>query len=237
MSKSNIKIGDIFESNYCGKYEILEHIGSDINRRYKFIINFIDTGFITTTTSDLIKSGQIKDYFYKNVCGVGFLGCNTKIFNDKQFFKRAYNNWKNIISRCYNKNDPNYMKYGYKGTYVDYRWHNFSVFYNDIQLISGFDRERYIKSEIELDKDIKQIKSDSKVYSFKTCLFVEVNINRGYRSLVMNKNILAISPNNEKIIFNNINKFAKDNNLTSPNIHNCMNTNKTHKGWSFKTIM
>jgi hypothetical protein len=45
---------------------------------------------------------------------------------------RFYKIWKNIKSRCLNKNTPNYERYGGRGITVHSSWMKFKNFYNDM---------------------------------------------------------------------------------------------------------
>lgn len=46
--------------------------------------------------------------------------------------KRIYRRWTSMMSRCYNKNSPNYKNYGERGIGVCARWNNFENFYEDM---------------------------------------------------------------------------------------------------------
>lgn len=51
------------------------------------------------------------------------------------------------------------------------------------------------------------------------------------------KTIKGINPSGEEFIFNNVNKFSKEHNLSAPNISMVLNgRNKTHNGWRFILI-
>lgn len=65
-------VGKIFKTNTCGKVEVVKFSHTDSHR--KFLIKFLDTGFMTTATSYDIRHGRIKDPFHPTVYRVGCLG-------------------------------------------------------------------------------------------------------------------------------------------------------------------
>lgn len=45
---------------------------------------------------------------------------------------RAWRTWKNMLTRCYNKNDQAYKRYGGRGIIVSPEWHTFQRFFKDM---------------------------------------------------------------------------------------------------------
>lgn len=69
----------------------------------------------------------------------------TESKNCKVKYKKAYNAWKKIKQRCYNKKVHNYHRYGGRGIEVCDRWrYSFVNFYNDIgnMLIGNLEIDR-----------------------------------------------------------------------------------------------
>lgn len=85
------------------------------------------------------------------VYGIGYIE-KIKITSD---IKPYYQRWKNMISRCYNAKDVSYKKYGARGVCVSEGWLCFDNFYSDIKLLKGWDEQKFLNSEIQLDKDKK----------------------------------------------------------------------------------
>jgi hypothetical protein len=57
----------------------------------------------------------------------------TKTFGLRKEFMSEYNSWKNMVYRCYDKNNPRYDKYGRKGIIVCPEWINsFEQFLKDM---------------------------------------------------------------------------------------------------------
>lgn len=81
--------------------------------------------------------------------------------------------WRAIISRCYNKNDISYCRYGAKGVVVCDEWRNdFMAFYK-------WAIENGWQKGLQIDKDIK---GDGKLYSPGTCIFVTRQQNCWHRT-------------------------------------------------------
>jgi len=99
-----------------------------------------------------------------------------------------YSVWRNMISRCYNKNVPSYKRYGGNEVKVCDEWlNNFKTFY-DWSILNGW------KKGLELDKDIK---GNGKLYSPNTCIFVTTKVNsnnkKNSRNFTINGHTKSIS--------------------------------------------
>lgn len=132
-------------------------------------IAFLNDNYIVkNTTYHCFKEGKIKNVFYPEVYGVGFIG-DEKSLNDVCITK-SYYTWKNMIERCYCesslKNYPTYTE-----CTVIKEWHNYSNFK------VWFDKNYYeLESQVtNLDKDI--LHKGNKLYSPETCIFVPQRIN------------------------------------------------------------
>lgn len=89
---------------------------------------------------------------------------------ENEWNKRVYRTWKHMLERCYsekyNKSHPTY-----KSCSVCERWLLLSNFVEDFKLIDGYDKEKFLNSELELDKDIKT-NGTNKIYSLDNCMFI-----------------------------------------------------------------
>lgn len=62
---AKIKVGDRFESNNYGWFEVIEY------QRYDCItVKFDTTGYVTKTRSSQLKVGKVKDKLYLSVYGI-----------------------------------------------------------------------------------------------------------------------------------------------------------------------
>jgi hypothetical protein len=156
--KNKNRVGEKHITNQGCNIEIIEYFSS-INCTIQF-----DNGLqIKKLCYGQIKSGAIKNPFYKSSYGVGYLGVGK--YDVKIYFK-IYNTWKSLLGRCYNnkwqKRKPTYI-----GCTVDEKWHNFQVF-------AQWYKENYKENSV-LDKDI--LIKGNKIYSPETCCFVPHQIN------------------------------------------------------------
>ena len=147
-------IGDIVKTK-CGDARVVS-----INGWRDVDIMFIETGYLTkTSTSDLTK-GYVKDYLSPTLFGVGVLG--RKLTPDD---KVAYDVWRSMLTRTQNQG----LYPAYKGVKVSESFLFFTTFKE------WFDKNQLPNTEYDLDKDLL---GDGKLYSPSTCCLLprEVNI-------------------------------------------------------------
>lgn len=108
-----------------------------------------------------IKSGSIKDVMSKNIHNVGITGMRGARGH------YLYHRWFSMISRCYNRKDPQYNLYGGKGVTVSNDWLYFPNYIKDIENKPNADKLKGDDSRNwHIDKDI--LSGDSKIYSNET---------------------------------------------------------------------
>ena len=203
-----LTVGEIFESNNCGKFKVISDDGSQSVR-----IEFIETGYTTVVRRGHIKLGVIKDALMPTVYGVGFIG-EGGITN-----KKVRSLWSGMLQRCYSakcqQRHPTY-----RGCTVAAEWHNFRNFEQ------WFD-DNY-KPGLHLDKDIRI--PGNKVYSPKTCSFVsraENNIE------AQAKHYAFLSPDGVRHDVYNLAEFARRRGLTHSRMSSVHNGNNSHhKNWT-----
>lgn len=175
MNKNNI-IGKIYSSNNFGKFKVLGKIQSVFNEydkgecRYK--IQFENTGYITYPLLSAITHGRVKDKLVPTVANIGYIGSDI-IISQLPYFP-LYKTWNDMMNRCYNSNDEDYMFYGGIGISVDKSWWNFTQFYNDAIHLPGYDLKLMYPNDFQLDKDYLQfnIEKSKRVYSKYTCIWI-----------------------------------------------------------------
>ena len=134
-------------------------------------VQFDDGTIIEHRTYGDFKKGKIKNPFFPNVYGVGFIGVGrfkSRDANGK--LTKCYTTWVSILERCYSsKFQEKYPTY--KGCTVCEEWWNFQNFaewyYSHYYEIEG--------QRMNLDKDI--LHKGNKIYSPNTCVFVPQFIN------------------------------------------------------------
>ena len=114
-----------------------------------------------------------------------------------------YRVWDDMINRCYNKNDKDFCYYGNIGIKVSNEWLNFSNFISDVKKIRNYYNKLLFPSKYTFDKDLLQINipKSKRIYSFKTCIWLEKEIN--VKIMTIERNI-----SNKK--FNDYNKNIYD---------------------------
>lgn len=99
--------------------------------------------------------------------------------SENEWNKLVYRKWQKMLYRCYNENFHK-TKNGerYKDCTVCDRWLTLSNFVEDVPKIDGYDKERFLNGELELDKD-KKNDTDDKSYCFNFCTWLPKPENRG----------------------------------------------------------
>lgn len=130
---------------------------------------------------------------------------------------RIYSCWFQMLRRCYSDKDKKRKRNScYKKCYVCDRWLILSNFVNDLPKIDGY--ELWLnnpKKHISLDKDIKS-NNKNKCYCLEQCIFTTQFTNTSQAMKSRNneylkkgnhynsKKVMAISNDNEKLIFNSL---------------------------------
>jgi hypothetical protein len=169
--KHGIDYDKVYSSNNFGDFVIIKDAGSrkQGNHSHKLVkIKFLDTGSVKVVRLADALVGNIRDDYRPNVAGVGCIG-------NASSYHPAYNVWNSMLQRCYCKTDANYVRYGAKGITVCERWHCFEYFLEDLPYIDGYNNWLNNPELYQLDKDYKQqgIPYNKKIYSLKTCCFIE----------------------------------------------------------------
>jgi len=161
MAKRKYFVGDIYSSNFCGDYTIVDYKTSK-----KVLVRFIDTGFSYWTSVSRIVRGEVKDPSLSRVFGVGINDVDYVVettINGVRVTCPFYRTWRNMLARCYyEKNRPTYVD-----AVVVEQWWRLSAFkaWMETQDWQGK----------ELDKDL--LVRDNKIYGPDTCVFINSHIN------------------------------------------------------------
>lgn len=96
-----------------------------------------------------------------------------------ELYKRLYSVHNHIKNRTSNPKDTAYKNYGAKGIRLDDSWKSFDDFLSDIDSVDGWDEDKFLNKEIQLDKDIKV--KGNKVYRKDTTTWIPLAENMTYR--------------------------------------------------------
>lgn len=154
------RIGEKFTTNQGLICEIIEYKNS-----HNLIIKFSD-GNIKKTTYSHLQTGNVRNPYYRWICGVGYIGEGPYKPSIKSVKGTIYNTWHSILQRCYDpikqKKIPTYI-----GCIVCDEWlcfQNFADFYT-----------KNNPYNFHIDKDL--LVKGNKIYSPDTCCFVPPVIN------------------------------------------------------------
>lgn len=190
-TKNDKYIGKILTTRRCGKLKVLYKV----DKPNYYMCLFLSTNTVVLVKSSHFKDRSIKDVYCKNIYNVACLGNTSATINSKM--KKEYCVWRDMIRRCYDKNEINYKSYGGSGVYVCERWLCFENFEKDIFKIDGFDADKFYSGKLHIDKDIKS-QSNDKHYSLETCKFIKIKENISERNVrVSSRRIRCINNNKE----------------------------------------
>ena len=237
--------GSVWDSNNCGKFEILGRTNKFIiNKKgwkdFRYYLCKFEDGTVVEVVKDAIKSGSVKNPNYPSVCGIGYIGQGRRNSKHNGRKSREYSIWTDMILRCYSE----VFKFkipSYRDVTVCKRWHSFQNFCDDIQYLNGYEQWKN-KNNYQLDKDIlcSKLNISPKIYSPETCMFISQKDNVSESTTrkhlaTLNLIYTGISPNGEEYDFVNQSEFAREHGLQQQLINKCLKGKlKTHKEWKFK---
>ncbi|GHX29901.1 hypothetical protein VCSRO127_0495 [Vibrio cholerae] len=205
--------GEEFNSVNDGKFSIIEDKGWN-----KVHCEF-PSGYKTIVQRQQVLNGMVKDYFKPIYAGVGFLGGKKYRTKKGRTNTTEYNRWKHMILRCYDRSHYSFCRYGAIGVTVCTEWHNF-------QNYAKWYQENKIDN-CDVDKDI--LSSGQIIYSPETCSFISHQKNSEY---AVAKRYTLINPSGSVIAVYNLNKFCRENGLTTSLMRKVITGKRNHhKGW------
>lgn len=118
-----------------------------------------------------------------------------------------------MIARCTNPNTSNYGSYGAKGVTVCHSWlESFDNFLEDVVSLPSWDVDKFLASEIQLDKDSKGLNE----YSKEGCVWLPTELNNTLRQ---GDRLYAYSPLGQLVYFTNASAFSREYNLPYDKVH------------------
>lgn len=163
----NSRLGEVRKNNKGTPMRIIKYNNSD-----DIDVEFLDKFRYVKehqSYSNFVR-GQIKNAYDRTVYGVGYIGVGIyKPMKNKDVIETRYNDWRNMLGRCYSEDEREYDVYHH--CKVDERWHNYQNF------SQWFEENKYpIENErLQVDKDI--LIPCNTIYSPETCLLVPNRIN------------------------------------------------------------
>ncbi|MFC0047783.1 hypothetical protein [Rheinheimera tilapiae] len=220
MPMLDIFVGARFNTCNSGPVEVVEVI----NHR-GVSVRFIETGWITKTTSKLLRLGTLKDLMQRTYLGVGFIGDgrHRAVIGKKKTL--AYTKWGSMLTRCYSEKYQNKFP-AYKGCTVIPDWHNFQNFAEWLELHYPKDGGDY-----DLDKDFKL--QGNRVYGPTTCVFIRKSTNVALANKSKAKSCKLINPDGLVVSREKVTDFVSEFGLNCGGIWRVQKVRGAkHKGWS-----
>lgn len=159
---------------------------------------------------------------------------NSTIFKgsknyDSPWYKKAINLRNQLIRRCTDPAHHNYPRYGGSGVKVCDRWvDSIDNFLEDLPLIDGWDYDKWINGELQLDKDYK----GKKYYSVDSCMWLSPEQNN---ALGNGEGFIAINPDGKNVKFRSAKHCAESINTTYDKVikraSGGINNQKLLNGW------
>lgn len=156
--------GSAHSTNTSGSVTVIEYINC-----HKIIVEFNDSRkYVATVSAGNLLKGRVKNPYYPNVFGVGYIGVGPYAASIGRNHTTSYKAWKAMMMRCYCEKSLS-RNARYDGCYVCDEWLDFQVF-----------SEWYVEHEhydlgYSLDKDL--LVPGNKVYSPSTCSLVPQELN------------------------------------------------------------
>ena len=170
---NTVQVGKTFETNTSGTLEILSVYGKYAT------VKFVATGYTREAAKSDIVRGKVKDLYFPNIYGVGFIGEGA--YSPKEF-KTEYHRWTDMIRRCYDPTNPRFLNYEHH--YVNTSWLNFQNYAEWAVNQKGSNLKGW-----RLDKDLLRV--DNLEYGPDFCCFLPKEVNISIVTDRIDKNILG----------------------------------------------
>jgi hypothetical protein len=114
-----------------GKLVVVEEAGTN-NHRKKLWLCRCECGGETKATTGNLRSGNTRSCGCEKREAGGRARRTHGQSGQKGKRTRAYSTWSNMMTRCYNKTNEKYPRWGGRGITVCQKWHTFEGFYEDM---------------------------------------------------------------------------------------------------------
>ena len=210
--KAKYQKGQILRFKYGEEVTIIEAVQVELARKGTYAVEvavyrvmYKDEEYYAT---DIGLDSLNPDIFKRVIAGIGYKG-SVKGCD----YQKDYDLWKNIIYRCYWKNNNLYSMYGAKGVKVHPKWLCFECFLYDLVKFSNYNAFKKAAKSYDLDIDYKQnkIPMDQRIYGpdltslrpyYSTDVYRSHEVLRrlGIEQPIIDKGMLAKMPKNKKTI-------------------------------------
>lgn len=136
-------------------------------------VEFLDDfHYVKSTTYVNFARGQVKNPYDRTVFNIGYLGAgrHKMQYPDTKTNTKTYMCWKNMLDRCYGKQNKNLHPAYFEISKICDEWLNFQTFADWYE-----EKEYKVDGRLHLDKDI--LFPGNKIYAPDRCLLVPQRIN------------------------------------------------------------
>ena len=156
-------VGKVCKSKSSGDFNIVKY-----NNAKNVEIQFLKTGFETSSQLEHIKNGNVKDPYVASVHGAGITGTKYQpTINGVN--TKEYDLWHSMLERCYSDIYKNKQP-TYKDCKCSENFKSYEYFYEWCNKQIGFSNQSW-----QLDKDL--LIKGNKVYSEDSCVFIPQEVN------------------------------------------------------------
>lgn len=121
-----------------------------------------------------LRRGRVKNPYKRQIYGVGYKGVGSHVTAINSENTKCWHSWRNMLGRCYDKNNKSYPNYGNLGVTVCGDWHNFQNFADWYTLNH--------RDGWEIDKDI----FGGMEYSPINCVMLPKELNSFFKGKTLN---------------------------------------------------
>ena len=199
-------------------------IGNEINGR--IIVEFVKRGKYNGVYLKCQKCGRIVFFRIYQLKNTTRCMCERIKYREKdEKLNRIYRIYHHMRWRCENKNCEAYKNYGRKGISVCEEWKSDFMSFFNWAINNGYDNDLTI-DRIDVTKG----------YTPDNCRWITKSENTAIANRCTQRRFAstpyyAISPNGEKYIFTNANKFCEEYDLPANVVRKYSKLNKSYNGW------
>lgn len=179
----------------------------EYNNVHDIIVEFQDDYRYTVHTNyNAFLKGNVKNYYFNSIYGIGRIGSKYKISSNR-IYTKEYVTWNNMLRRCYDEEYKDKHE-TYKSVICCAEWLLYENFYEWLHSQENFDK--WLNEEgWALDKDI--LVKGNKIYSPETCYLIPNYINKLFTKSDRKRGDLPIgvSRKNNKFQSSCLNPFTK----------------------------
>lgn len=163
----DVVIGGAYLSKTSGIFKVVEKLPPK-----QLKVRFVESGYEKVYYFTNVKTGTLKDPFYRSVLGIGYMGIGpySSYDSDRKTHSRSYVTWRNMLHRL----SPGVCE-PYSDCSVSEEWKCYQIFAEWYENQPGSNLDGW-----EIEKDF--LKPNNRVYCAENCCLLPKAINNFIRS-------------------------------------------------------